>query len=95
MQTFKNDKDIFFNKRPLTPQEWAKNPTVEFTISKDNIVHPGDRIHCCTTMLTTGPNSGAVKDIFYYLDEILDYRPSLVHPSMQTVITAKVSRKEL
>ncbi|RDI07066.1 hypothetical protein [Flavobacterium sp. AG291] len=95
MQTFKNPDDVTLHKYPLTPQEWVTNPTIQFTVAKDRIVHKGDRIHCCTTMKKTGPDSGSVIDIYYYINEITDFRPSMVHPSMLTVVTAKAKRLEL
>lgn len=95
MQTFKNTDDVTINKFPPTPQEWAKNPTIEFTVAKDRIVHEGDRIFCARKQQTIGPNSGDIVEIYYYIDTIVDHRPSMVHPSMLTVITAKAIRREL
>lgn len=95
MQTFKNPDDVTINKFPLTPQEWVTNPTIEFTVAKDRIVHKGDRIFCAIKQVTTGPNTGGVVEIYYYIDEIKDHRPNMVHPSMLTVITAKAHRLEI
>ena len=95
MQTFQNIDDITLKKFPQTPLEWSSDPTIKFSIDRKSIVHPGDRIYCCTKMITSGANSGGIAQIYYYIDEITEVKPNVIQPSLLTDITAKAIRREL
>lgn len=94
MQTFNLNDDVTLKTFPRTPQEWATNPIIVFTIDKSRIVHKDDRIFCAQKMVTTGPKSGGIVDIYYYIDEVIDFKPNMIHHT-NTDVTAKAIRREL
>ncbi len=93
MQTFSNHDDATLKSWPASLEEWKTKPEITFTVAKDRIVHPGDRILATTKMITTGANSGSVKDIYYYIEEIISVEKNKVHIT-NTDITAKAKREE-
>lgn len=94
MQTLKNNQDVTLKSWPASLPEWDTNPVIIFTVPHNMIVHPKDRIYCTTKMIKQGRNSGDIKDIYYYIENILDVRPNKVHMS-NTEITATAKRIEI
>jgi len=95
MQTFKNNKDAALKSWPRSLAEWQEpNPEIKFTVARDRIVHPGDRVLAATKMLTLGQNSGQVVSVYYYIEAIKEIKPNLVHIT-DTDIVATAKRLEL
>ena len=94
MQTFINNQDATLKKWPQTPMEWETNPEIKFTIARDRIIHPGDRIKACTKMLKSGAKSGSIVNIYYIISEITDVVSNKIHLT-ETDVTAKAKRIEV
>ncbi|MXN90181.1 hypothetical protein GR160_02995 [Flavobacterium sp. Sd200] len=94
MQTFKNNTDARLREWPQSPQEWQASPVIKFTVPGNRIVHVGDRIHAATKMVKTGLESGGVKDIYYYIQEIKEVKANAVFIT-DTDITATAKRLEV
>jgi len=95
MQTFKNNKDVAIKSYPQSLAEWQKpNPEIKFTVARDRIVHPGDRLFMASKMIKEGVNSGHVVEIYYYIQAIKEVKPNPVHIT-DTDIVATAKRLEL
>ena len=93
MQTLKHNQDAMLIVWPATPQEWEQNPVINFTVATGTEVKKGDRLYTTTKMLTAGPNSGGIVNIYYYLQEIQEIVP--VPEENISVITATAKRVEI
>ena len=93
MQTLSNHVDATLKRWPASLEEWETKPEITFTVARDRIIHPGDRILATTKLITTGANSGSVKNIYYYIEEITSIEKNKVHIT-DTDITAKAKREE-
>lgn len=95
MQVFRNNNEIQVKKWP-TPSQWETQPENEivFTLDRKNIIHPNDRIYMATQMITKGPNSGGLVDVYYSIVQVTDVKPNKIHMTNND-ITAIAKRIEL
>lgn len=82
-QTNTHNKDCTLTSWPASPQAWlADEPLIVFTIGKDAPVNPGDRILAKRGMVTSGPGSGGIEEIYYYIRKDLK---AIIGPETKTV----------
>ncbi|ALM50333.1 hypothetical protein AMR72_16435 [Flavobacterium psychrophilum] len=93
MQTFKNTKDLSLQAFPKSPADWATNPIIVFSMPVEKSIEKGDRIYCAIKMVTTGPNSGTIREIYYYIKEVQEVKRN--ESCLDLTITAKASRLEI
>lgn len=93
MQTLKHNKDLFLQTFPINPKEWAENPVITFNMPVEKTIIKGDRIFCAIKMIKDGSNSGTIREIFYYINEIQEVKPN--ENCAELNITATATRREI